>query len=288
MATKSTILSDFTRLSEQVFVRQPNTDKELAHGHPRTVLIYGWGNALPIHVVKYANAYRELYPDTQQVVVFSSIARALFSDLKQRTNYMIPVVKTVFDGPERNKDSVLVHVMSNTGVLNYAATLNAYHVMYNKPLPHLLLVLDSAPGSTDITVSNVIRWSRAMAIHTAGWHPWLFRMTQAAWMIILTMVALNGWLIRRKNPGATSFRIIDDEMYETRKARRLYMYGEEDDIVPWEDVKRHITVTRVSGWQVDAEEFQGTRHVEHMRRFPGRYWCAVRRAWEKTVGSNQD
>lgn len=44
-------------------------------------------------------------------------------------------------------------------------------------LPHQLLIMDSTPGSSDLSWGNVTRWSRAMALGAAAWFPWSFAVT---------------------------------------------------------------------------------------------------------------
>jgi hypothetical protein len=186
MLSGAPTFSGFTALSDQIFIREASLkDRVGSETDPKTVMIYGWGDCLPKHIVKYADGYRELYPLAKQVVVLSPIVRAMYSDLRKCSEHMMPALRAAFDDAESREDLILVHTMSNTGAVNYGATLNAYRKLYNKALPHQLLVLDSTPGSTDMTSSNVARWSRAMAIGTANWFPWPFVATQSIWIIFL-------------------------------------------------------------------------------------------------------
>lgn len=287
MSKKGPAIAGFTALSDQILVREaghhdgarpPATD-------PDTVLIYGWGDGLPRHVAKYADGYRELFPHARQVVVLSPIAKAMFSDLGQRTAHMAPVVRAAFPaGAGAEERRVLVHTMSNTGAVNYAATLNAYReARGGAALPHQLLVMDSTPGSTGMTPANVARWSRAMALGTAGWFPWPAAVTQAIWGLVLVLNGLYAWAIGRESAGAWSRRAANDAGYETRAARKLYLYSREDDLIAWQDVEAHAAEARGRGWAADTELFRGSGHVGHMRRFPGQYWGAIGRSWRSAV-----
>ncbi|KAG5981669.1 hypothetical protein E4U55_002705 [Claviceps digitariae] len=293
----------FTAHSDQIFSRSGEALQDgqaipSQHEHdPTTVLIYGWGDGLPKHVAKYADGFRKLFPYANQVVVLSPISKAMFSSLRQRTDHMLPVLNLLFPftqavhqhqdhdhDPDHDHARILVHTMSNTGAVNYAATLNAYRQTYNRPMPHHLLIMDSTPGRTHLSFSNLSRWSRAMALGTAAWFPWPFIITQITCGVILLLhMLLHGWLLGRQSAGAWSIWAVNQSHLESMGARRLYLYGRQDDLIPWEDIERHVAQTRQLGWVVDAEVFEGTGHVGHMRVHPERYWGAVGRSWEGVV-----
>ena len=286
MPGKSPVFPGFTALSDQAFFREGVEINEKPKHHvndPTLVLLYGWGDGLPKHVAKYADGFRELFPYAKQVVVLSPISRAMFSDLRQRTQYMQPVLKAILNTARACDERVLVHTMSNTGAVNYAATLNAYQETYGKALPHQLLIMDSTPGGTDLNRMNVSRWSRAMALGTAGWFPWPFILTQSIWAVFLCLNSAYSWLVGRESAGAWSVRAVLDTKYEVKEAHKLYMYSKEDEIIHWEDIEKHVAESRALGWQADTETFGGTGHVGHMRKFPNQYWAAIQKAWKRTA-----
>lgn len=285
----------FTALSDQVFTRPGKavtaaTEQTGAHAKdPTVVLLYGWGDGLPKHVAKYADGFRNLYPYATQVVVLSPIAKTMFSDLRQRSSRMMPVLSAIFNDNDSNKNNapshsvdasrILVHTMSNTGAVNYAATLYAYQATHGHAMPHELLVMDSTPGSTILSGSNTSRWSRAMALGTAAWFPWPFIITQAIWAIFLLLNSAYLWMVGRESPGQWSVRAINNTLYEVKHSRRLYLYSKEDDLILWEDVAKHAAATERLGRKTDAEVFAGSGHVGHMRMFPKQYWGAIQRNW---------
>lgn len=291
MPRKPPSIPGFTALSDQVFVRDGDQTKEAGTSDPSVVIIYGWGDGLPQHVAKYAVGFREMFPCAKQVVVLSPIAKAMFTDLKQRSSYMVPVVDAVFPpdaaaaDAEKNKDSgtILIHAMSNTGAINYAATLNEYLQRYKKPMPHKLITLDSTPGGTDLTWSNLRRWSRAMALGTAKWFPWPFVLTQSIWGFFLLLNSLYLWLVRRGHAGAWSRVASNDHTYATKKARRLYMYSKEDDLIGYEDIEEHVAESKEKGYAADTKVFVGSGHVGHMRMHPEAYWTAIYDSWKRAV-----
>ncbi|KAG6014789.1 hypothetical protein E4U43_006116 [Claviceps pusilla] len=305
MSAKIPKFPGFTAHSDQIFSRSGEALQEgqaipPQHKHdPTTVLVYGWGDGLPKHVAKYADGFRALFPYANQVVVLSPISKAMFSSLRQRTDHMLPVVNLLFPPTQhqyQHQDHdhdhehdheharILVHTMSNTGAVNYAATLNAYRETHHRPMPHHLLIMDSTPGSTHLSLGNLSRWSRAMALGTAAWFPWPFLLTQTIWGVFLLLhTLLHGWLMGRQSAGAWSIWAVNRSHLESTRARRLYLYGRADDLILWEDIEQHVAQTRRLGWAVDAEVFEGSGHVGHMRMHPRQYWGAVGRGWKGVV-----
>ncbi|KAL2148424.1 hypothetical protein VTH82DRAFT_2344 [Thermothelomyces myriococcoides] len=280
----------FTRLSSQVFVRegQPNA---LDPTHPSTVVIYGWGDANPRHLVKYVDGYRKLFPNSRIVLVFSPILKTLYQTLEARSRTMLPVIEAVYpealgkpagEKPACGRERVLLHVMSNTGGMNCAATMNAYSKHTGgAAFPHDMLVCDSTPGSTHF-LPNVGPWSRAIALGAARWFPWPFFVTQALAALFLGCLHGFGWLIGATSAAEFSTRAVNDARLSDTGARRLYLYSKEDDIIHWKDIEKHAAEARQKGWNVSTEIFEGTPHVGHMRRHPDQYWNAIASAWAET------
>ncbi|KAI9163269.1 paxu protein [Paramyrothecium foliicola] len=292
MSEKAPVFPGFTALSDQVFVREADPqDGPAPADHPTAVVILGWGDGLPKHVAKYAEGFRALFPRARIVAVLSPISKAMFSDLGARSAAMVPVVETLFPGgPDRDttnprQGDILLLAMSNTGAINYAATLHAYRERYGAAMPHRLLVLDSTPGGTDMTVDNLKRWGRAMALGTAAWFPWPFVVTQTLWAGALVVNSWVGWALGRHHPGAQARQMCNDAGFEDVAARRLYVYSREDDLIGYGDIENHIAETKEQGWEVDVELFKGSNHVGHMRMFPQEYWAAIRASWLRAVGT---
>ncbi|AEO55819.1 hypothetical protein MYCTH_2300045 [Thermothelomyces thermophilus ATCC 42464] len=280
-----------TKLSSQVFVRegQPGV---LDPGHPSTVVIYGWGDAKPRHLAKYVDGYGRLFPHSRIVLIFSPILKALYQTLEARSRTMLPVIEAVYpealgkpagEKPAGGRERVLLHVMSNTGGINCAATMNAYSKHTGGAVfPHDMLVCDSTPGSTRF-LPNVGPWSRAMALGAARWFPWPFVVTQALAALFLGCLHGFGWLIGATSAAEFSTRAVNDARLSDRGAKRLYLYSKEDDIIRWEDIEKHAAEARQKGWSVSAEVFEGTPHVGHMRGHPDQYWGAIAAAWAEAV-----
>ncbi|EGY23352.1 hypothetical protein VD0002_g8917 [Verticillium dahliae] len=149
-------------------------------------------------------------------------------------------------------------------------------------MPHQLLVFDSTPGSPWLTWPSLQRWSRAVTISTANRFPWPFGVTQCIWGFILTVKVFAGWCVGREAAGAFALRVIDDENFETREARRLYLYSKEDDLITSDDIEMYIAESRQKGYQIRVEMFEGSGHVGHMRMHPQCYWKSIADSWDWT------
>jgi hypothetical protein len=252
--------------------------------------VYSWGDGLPKHVVKYCDGYRALYPRAKIIAILSPIGKAVFSGLEARAKAFVPIIYNLFPSTElpANPPSILAHAMSNTGAVNFYATVYAFTQLHGKPFPHKLIVMDSTPGSTDFNLDNLGRWSRAMALGTAGYFPWPFSVTQGIWAASISASSAVGYLVGSESAGGWSAKAALDLTYEPRRARKLYMYSKEDDLIGWEDIEDHASKAREAGWKTDVEVFQGTGHVGHMRKHPEQYWGCISQSWERAVQDHQE
>ena len=220
------------------------------------------------------------------------ILQALYEGLEKRSRRMIPVVEAVFGAlgeASGLKSNILVHVMSNTGGVNFAATLHAYNCMSppfeTRQLPATFIVYDSTPGSSHF-FRNVAPWSRAMAIGTANFFPWPFIVTQGIASIFLTAIHAVAWVTGTPTAAEFSVGAANDAELATKAAPRIYLYSKSDDIISAADIEEHAADARAKGYDVTMELFEGTQHVGHMRAYPERYWGAISKGWDATQRTN--
>ncbi|KAM0720741.1 hypothetical protein Q7P37_004878 [Cladosporium fusiforme] len=276
-------LPGFTPLNDRIFIRRANPESQTSTG-PDTIVIFAWGDSSPKHVAKYTEGFHVLFPDASQVVVFSAIASVLLTTSKRRTRDLQPLIELLSMKASNHAQGgppprTLIHCMSNTGGICYASLLDGFKKTLGQPLPHDLLVLDSTPGTPDLTWFNLQRWSKAMALGTAKWFPWPFAITQTIWGAFLCVLYGVEWLIGRQSAASVSTGMTNDAAFETQSARRLYLYGKEDDLIFWKDIGQHAATARNNGYPVDCTMFEGSGHVSHMRLAPARYWSAIRESW---------
>ncbi|KAF4967421.1 hypothetical protein FSARC_5034 [Fusarium sarcochroum] len=277
----------FTALSDRIFIRkgEESADAKPTAGHPRVIIIYGWGDALPKHILKFADGYRQLYPQAKQIAVLAPISKGFLDHVSKRSEEMHPVIHEAFpEGtPDASHNSVLCHVMSNSGCGNYAATLNAYKDLYNRPFPHQLTVWDSGPGDPTFTWENLKCWSNAMAIGTASWFPWPFFVTRCIWGLFLSAIHFHDYVAGREPTPIFSKRVCFDDSFQTKQSLRLFLYGKEDVMIPWQQIEQNVADMRECGFESDAVVFKGSGHVGHMRNDPEKYWASIGEAWAKAA-----
>ncbi|KAJ9418843.1 hypothetical protein QL093DRAFT_2017762 [Fusarium oxysporum] len=282
--TRPSTFVGFSALSNRVFVRpgETRTGIEPNPEHPRTIVIYGWGDAPPRHISKFTDVYRQLYPHAKQVAVLSPIYKGFIDHVAQRTEAMLPVIHEVF--PNNAPDgSVLFHVMSNSGTINYSATLNAYKETYNRPMPHALTVYDSTPGTPYLTWDNLKRFSHAMAIGLAAKLPLPFIVTQVLCAWFFCMIHVFDYLAGRESAPKFSHRIFTDEQWESKKSTRLFLYGKGDFLIPWQHIEGYMAVSQEAGYPSEGQLFE-SGHVGHMKKNPEKYWGTIQESWERAVG----
>ncbi|OAL44997.1 DUF829-domain-containing protein [Pyrenochaeta sp. DS3sAY3a] len=286
MPPKTPSIPGFRPLSDQIFVREQDVPATpTSSNHPDVVLIYGWGDGHPKHVAKYADGFQALYPTSRQLIILSPMSKALFSNLADRTLHMAPVINELFPSGPSPSDArtILVHTMSNTGAINYAATINHYQGVYAAPFPHHLVVMDSTPGSVILNLENLKRWSRAMAMGIAKFLPWPFVVTQVLFATFIWANSVVERVLGRESAGGWSRKAVLDPQFEALGARKLYLYSREDDLINYEDIEAHTAEARMLGWEADFEVFEGSGHVQHMRVHGEQYWKAITTSWEKAI-----
>ncbi|KAJ9136835.1 hypothetical protein NKR23_g9504 [Pleurostoma richardsiae] len=296
MATKRDApgLPGFKPLSKEVFLFDPASGKGKAissHSHPdpSAILLFGWGDAHPKHLVKFTDGYRKLFPSSRVVLVRSSMIEVIFQNVHQRSRAMPPVIDAALGAEgavnDGSKGGILIHIMSNTGYFSFISMLARYRDRYKTTFPTALLVCDSTPGSCDFG-SQAHRIGTALARITGTWLPLPFRVLLAFWLSAVWVV--EG--IKRLTGGGNDLMVMlqhfMDPNFATLAAPRLFLYSKGDDLVWWEDVEENIALARRKGYRCVAEVFEDTPHVGHMKGYPERYWGAIERAWEGTLSAN--
>jgi hypothetical protein len=280
-ARSSSHLPGFTPLSKNIYMHPGSSPSSTSD--PTTILIYGWGDAQPKHLAKYIAGYQTLFPTSRIVCIFTPLVATTMQSLAKRSLSMQAVVKAL----PLFSDRVLAHVMSNMGGTSYASTLHRYRAVHASPLPHMLTVFDSTPGSSSLR-KNLWPWSRAMALDMARSMPWCPQAVNYALAVVfLTVIHGLVWAMGADSPAVFSIGATSNPEYDTKDARRLYMYSKEDQIINWRDIEGHAAQARDKGWKVDLETFEGTPHVGHMRTFPVQYWAAIKKCWENAVAKRE-
>ncbi|KAI0410009.1 hypothetical protein F4802DRAFT_10518 [Xylaria palmicola] len=296
MAVKGPVFPGYTPITSRIFIRNEKAgiDSENARvkttaSDPTTILVYGWGDGHPKHVAKYSEGYHALFPSARIIVIINPILAATTQTLPKRTESMMPIIDTCFPTKDDGSERVIMHIMSNTGGIYAAATLNAYRQRYgpDATLPHHLCVSDSTPGSLNF-ISEVWRWARAMAMGVPKWFPLPLQFTQALCAAFLCLANYLALAMGIEPSGPHSARIFVEHEYATPKALRLFCYSKEDDLIPWEDLEEQAAIAKDRGYKTVLEEFKGSPHVGHMRLHPEQYWSTVLRCWKQAIETHEN
>ncbi|KAF9881485.1 hypothetical protein CkaCkLH20_00631 [Colletotrichum karsti] len=284
----------FVQLSDLVFLlsdvgNQPDESLLGEKNGPDLILIYGWGDSRLKQVARFADGFRIIYPEAKIIIILAPIFKSLFSSQEQRVQRIQPVLDEAFNSnathlSSTKQPSILAHVLSNTGCLYFTATLEGYRQEFGHAMPHTLLIMDSVPGSMDHDTSNIGTLADAVALDAKSRVPWPPQVTKAFCIILLYVMRAIELARSRENPIVVSNRMSNDEKFSTKSARRLYIYSKEDLITAWQAVEKHAAEAKQAGYQVDCSLSEGSGHVEHMRRWPERYWRLIGDAWSDAIG----
>lgn len=261
--------------------RPPSVDNNI----PTVIVLFSWGSALPNHVIKYIEGYRALFPMSRIVLVTGSLYRAMYYSYKTQIDAIMPVVEYIFESGTATEERILLHAMSNVGIVSYLTLLRAYQAFKDsrsEKLPYSLLVLDSTPGSAGF---EPVKWATALAYEWKRYSP-----LPIAVMIFLYALYTGGRGLVTLLTGTrdTDFRLRagpNNLKWATTSAPRLYLYGKKDRLISWKEVEKHIADSRRKGFKCETELFENSDHVSHMRKEPERYWGAISSAWKDVVKS---
>jgi hypothetical protein len=276
-------LPGFRPLSKQIYVQDADaTAKPASASDPTTILIFGWGDSRPRPIAKYVVGYRALFPAAQIVVVFAPIAQTLLQGTESRKRAMMPLAQAVFSEIDPSR-RVLIHGMSNTGVINSASLFDAFQALHpGEVLAHPLLVTDSAPGNPNV-LANLWTYAHALSIglKKAGVPVWI---SQPLAAVFLALNQTIQHLFGAETGPEHTLVAFSDKARADPAARRLYIYSKEDEIIPWRYIEEYVAKVRQDGWEVETAMFKGSGHCAHLRADPDRYWNLIQANWEAAVG----
>ncbi|KAF5639519.1 uncharacterized protein FTJAE_4857 [Fusarium tjaetaba] len=283
MSASKLEIPGFTTISDQIFERRVDTNSASPDSHPHMVLIFGWGDGLPKHVLRYSQGYQAMFPNATQFIILAKIVRVLSSDLPQSSAAMRPLIKAAFGPGDPDEKRILVHCMSDSGGINYAATLNEYRSQFSRPLPHQLLVLDSSPGTSQPSLFDLAKFSVALAPGFTPQTPWHTMFAQGLTAAFLASHGMLELLNGRDASPVYCNPVLNDPFFETKEASRLYLYSKADDMVRWEHVVQHETQASQCGYKASMKLFYGSKHVGHMPMYPDQYWASIAKAWKASA-----
>ncbi|KAK6343778.1 hypothetical protein TWF696_007440 [Orbilia brochopaga] len=229
------------------------------------ILIWGWMNASPRHLVKYIQLHRSLQPGVP--ILFASSTTTSWLGITGNLHRSLPLIYDVVKGlPEDPR--IFVHAFSNGGAGSFAEFLTLYRRNEGNAFPVSAMLMDSAPGDSKFP-SALTRAAYAFleAVHNSTLRTILFPLVYLA--IFLTY--LPSMLLGLENPIGKLKRILNDETFVSEGGVRGYIYCKGDIMVGWENVVEHADQASERGWNVLQAGFDGGNHVGCYRYHPDEY-----------------
>ena len=243
------------------------------NGGARAVIL-GWGNATSSQLVLYERLYRGLglttacvIPDTLQGLV----------DPNAYARSLAPLAEEL--AAEGGAHPIVVQLFSDNGFIGWAALLDALHRSDGgrRAIGAMrAVVVDSAPGLW--AVRGPIDFSRRFAL---GMTPALARRLNLGArerLPVLTPLLGLGFLgyqvlFRRSVRVLLSAgkRVAEQQP----RCPHLFLYGEQDGLVPPSDVRAWIAKERAAGLDVEDAPFPTARHVALYPNDPRRYRSTI-------------
>ncbi|RFU27822.1 hypothetical protein B7463_g8508, partial [Scytalidium lignicola] len=201
-------------------------------------------------------------------------------------------------GTPENPSRIIVHAMSNGGLVSLRALALAWLETFLKPLPHTLFILDSCPGGGSWK-RELIRWGYVAGTPLIQGHsiasklPGLKLLLGVAGMAWITaMTGIPEIVTGEENIISLARNSANDPRLLDTRSGRIYIYSPTDDVVRWQDIESSMEDARKNNvWEggVLAIKLEGSNHVAHERVYRELYWQTVKKTWERAVmGENME
>ncbi|KAK3214026.1 hypothetical protein GRF29_28g1815303 [Pseudopithomyces chartarum] len=262
-------LSDFDKIGYNTYLFTPEsyTQKE------PLILLFSWMGAAPKHIAKYTVAYRKLFP-TARIVLIRNELGDFFRSEATYEELLKPAIGIVKEHVKAG-GQFLVHSFSNGGGNQLAQFAKAWTKREGTPLPMRAIAIDSAPGNGS--------WMRShKAIATSLPSFWLWKLLGSATIhLFLACLFVIDKVSGREPTIAVLRRQLNDSAILRKQAPRVYLYSKADEMVGHDEVEEHADQAEAQGWNVTRVRFERSAHAGHIREDEGRYWGAVKTAWDE-------
>ncbi|RKF80410.1 Transmembrane protein 53 [Golovinomyces cichoracearum] len=246
---------------------------------PSLIIIAGWMAASPKHISKYTAGYAALYPQTRIIVVTTTPWNMIPLDaISGGSRRVQPVLDICYD--LKKDEKVLIHLMSNGGMRTCGYIVNKFKENTGRLLPIGAVVIDSAPGKATWNSSV-----RAFSFSSFR-NPVMIFLRYCLIYFLFSIYCSIFFILNTPDTVAIDRMDLNDPEIFDRKATRLYIYSESDQIVDWKDVEEHAIESKDAGYQVSCEKFSTSGHAGHLMVDGTRYWDAIKRLWERSVTSS--
>ncbi|KAF4447643.1 Transmembrane protein 53 [Fusarium austroafricanum] len=245
------------------------TPKGRTSGDPPLIIILSWSEARDVHIAKYISQYRDLYP-TSSILLFRASTKLYIQPALRRRLFKpaLPILHSL-SVSEDSQPQFLLHIFSNGGVSSAATLWELWETaLGDEPVPRHATVMDSCPG--------YFNWKRDHHVLSTAFPPFL---SPLVWVFLsFAWLYYKMWL--GMEPHAAYALALNTPERISREVMRVYLYGDADRSVGWEDVESHAQQARENGAVIRTEKFEGGAHVAHVRVDADRYWKVVQETWQ--------
>lgn len=267
--------ANFDRLSPNVYLHEPPSTDTTTPAPANTgssttpiILLCTWMSAQPRLVSRYADRFITDFPHSTVVLVTANLSDMIHLSEQKWSERVSPLIDLL---ASRRGSPVHACIYSNGGSSTLIQIALAYRARTKgSTLPIKELIIDSAPGSPEITVSH-----RATLLSisppTFAYH--------LAWVLVWVYLAIC-WtymgVFGVENPIEVIRQQLNDPKLFEPKTERVYIYSQTDQMVPYDWVESSAAQAKQRGWSVRMEEFKGSKHVAHAVVDKERYWQTVK------------
>ncbi|KAJ6594364.1 hypothetical protein B0H19DRAFT_1095171 [Mycena capillaripes] len=279
----------FKKLGQDVHISYGDRSTESVKD-PRVVILFGWMDA-PLRVLqKFAVKHRSRWPSSDIAIVQSHPA-FIWASQETRNATVKPLaeylVSTVYRQRVRVPNGILLHVISNGGAFQLLTLTQVLQsilptepdINHGTPI-RMATVFDSTPGRGEYSslvstltaevkspVVKAMLTVPASLVYGALWVRRILVDDEDLFAHMHTRLGMQGLL-----PLAEGY------------SPRVYIYSETDKMVPFTSVEQHLsTIKGNPSFDVAAEKFDGSQHIQHERKDSERYWNAVYAVWDRSL-----
>jgi Eukaryotic protein of unknown function (DUF829) len=223
------------------------------------------------HMAKFVDYYSQtMFPGSPIILVLTPPKHFIANEEQQKT-YMKPAY-TVYQSLNVGTDNVLVNIFSNGGVRAFRTFVS---LTPTKSFTPRELVVDSAPGIPTLRIMIA-------AFTVDVQNPIVRFFLSIALAIVYFVFKMRNWLVGRPSIWQILRQWLADENVVGKRAKRVYLYSDKDELVQRHSVEAHIKELRGKGYTVACRNFGNTGHVGHMRANPELYWSEIFGAWKES------
>lgn len=232
------------------------------------VILLGWGNATPSQLKAYERFYKTLGFESTSVIADTV---AGLTSLRAYRAAVTPLAASLASDP----GPVVVHLFSDNGFLAWAALLEVLSETEDglRATSQIRgVVSDCSPGLWN--VRGPLDFARRFALAMTPALSRALRLGARERLPIATGVLTAGFVGYQLVFRASVRRMLsvgDRVVQRQPHCSHLYMYGEDDTLVPAGDVRAFIARQRAAGIDVEDCAFPGAQHVALFPKDPRRY-----------------